>query len=329
MQSEPIIAVVQPKKLLLILAVLILIAAACVFEIVTWGLLDPVSIAGVVFFDVLLALIIAWPSRRIPYKTVLQGQQLTTTSVLGRRTIDLQQIIAVAPVVTSGIARLSMTALRLTDGAGKKLYVHLAMVKPADRSALAAAVKPYLFDNPAVKIVRPRAVAMVFNAWLAPTQQKVVVPPLTPEEQKHQVKSVRIAGIIGLLVLIVAVGSIVWTITSVNQVCNELRTNGRIATATVTQVSLFQKQYRNVIRPVSDLAQATQISITVTYNVNGNSYTEVINSSYGDSTYKQMLYKQALTGSLEVTYLPSDPKTVHPALETEAGAPPELCNYSY
>ncbi len=73
---------------------------------------------------------------RFPFKTVLDGDTLTTYGIQGRRGIQLSALAKVKEVMLVAYTYDNICSLRLTDTSGKTVFIHLAGVSEANRELL-------------------------------------------------------------------------------------------------------------------------------------------------------------------------------------------------
>lgn len=83
---------------------------------------------------------------RLSFKTVMQGSLLTTYSILGKKTINLQELTSTKRVWIIITRSGSIYALKLFTLHGS-LYLQLGSIPKDQRKRLYTAIEPYIFNS--------------------------------------------------------------------------------------------------------------------------------------------------------------------------------------
>jgi len=133
--------------------------------------------------------------------------------------------------------------------------------------------------------------------------------------------------IVVVVVCVVIFGSIGIARNIRNNICDTLRQNGGTTSAIITHAEYFKHnggRYHS-LAPAQSFAETELITLHLSYSVNGKSYNQEVNVSYGDRVYLNTIYQDIQRGDITIRYQQDNPTNVRPALEFAPGAPSELC----
>lgn len=102
----------------------------------------------------------------VPNKIRLEGTIISTSSLLGKRQLDLTKLSRIGTVSVAGRPGAKFYSLKLTASDGKKLYLDLGALEMADKTSLYEGLKAS-FNSPTVQTSRLATLVITRNWKLA------------------------------------------------------------------------------------------------------------------------------------------------------------------